>query len=33
MHEFEQNVKQMTGWIFDILIYWAISYKNNWSLR
>lgn len=31
MHEFEWNVKQITGWIFDILIYWAISYKNSWS--
>lgn len=31
MHEFEWNVKQITGWIFDILIYWVISYKNSWS--
>jgi len=31
MHELEWTVKQITGWIFDILIYWAISYKNSWS--
>lgn len=31
MHEFEWNVKHITGWIFDILIYWAISHRNSWS--